>query len=227
MIVCLYYYLLFRRIWFSYWLRRLSELLDISYGLTTTRTIQLLRTSITIGAVCYGFIMVITFKSLVGEPTAFKRLTGIDLDLYCDLYRDLTPIWDQMENDRLDRPGRKRAIGAGRKYNLDMQLQLLMLLIHQHLRLTTEATGKLFNVHKSTVSRNTRRMSHALRSFKDGWIDLRIPNHSRKNLDQLLCEQPDLEDLLCERFALETIQTQGRQEFLSKRSRASMRIESP
>ena len=184
-------------------------MLDLSYGLTTTRTIQLLRTCITVGAVRGDFMMVITFKSLVREPATFKRLTGIDLDHYWDLYRDLTPIWYQMENDRLNRPDRRRAIVAGRKYNLDMQLQLLMLLIHQHLRLTTEATGKLFSVHKSTVSRNTRRMSHVLRSLTDGWIDLRVLNHRRKNLDQILCEQPDLETLLCEEFALEVTQLQN------------------
>jgi hypothetical protein len=148
------------------------------------------------GAVYAVSMMEISLNSLIREPDSFKMLTGIDLDHFRDLCRDLIPIWQQMENDRLNRPGRQRAIGAGRKYNLDMQVQLLMLLIHQHLRLTTEATGKLFNVHKSTVSRNTRRMCHVLSTLTDGWIDLRSSRQKRKNLDQLIDERPDLRALL-------------------------------
>lgn len=204
-----YYYHLFRRIKVFKKLRRLSEVLDISYGRTGAGNLQLVRTSIVIDVVCDVFMMVIKLNSLMREPDSFKKLTGIDLEHYWDLCRDLIPIWQQMENERLNRPGRQRAIGAGRKYNLDMKLQLLMLLIHQHLKLTTEATGKLFNVHKSTVSRNTRRVCHALSSLTDGWIDLRGSSEKRKNLAQVLNEQPDLGALLIDHQVVQYRQPQG------------------
>lgn len=134
------------------------------------------------------------YQELIRKPQLFKNLTGLNISEFDDLLQKVTPVWQQQEYERLSRPGRRRAIGAGGEYKLELQERLLMTLLWLHLCLTTEALGCLFRVDKSTVSRNTRNVLSALRQMGEvssEWLGPPQRGHG-KRLAQVLQEYPDL-----------------------------------
>ena len=127
------------------------------------------------------------------KPHAFKNLTGISLNEFDLLYQKLVPLWTESEGARLNRPNRKRAVGGGHPYNLELEDQLLMTLLWLHLRLNTAALGFLFGVDKATVSRNTRRVWQLLPrlNLPLNWPE--PPKRGRgKSLEQAYRDYPDL-----------------------------------
>ena len=136
----------------------------------------------------------IDYQHLSQKPKIFKNLTGVSIEEFHKLYRQTYPVWQHQEQERLSRPNRQRAIGGGRKYELKFRQQLLMTLVWLRLYLNTEALGYFFDVNKSTVSRNTRRVLAALRVVGEetlGWPE--PPKRGQgKNVAQALVEYPDL-----------------------------------
>jgi len=142
----------------------------------------------------------ITYAIFKKKPHLFKNLIGVSVSKFDKIKQDAAPIWAECERDRLSRPDRQRAIGAGRNYALDLQEQLLMTLMWLHLSLNTEALGFFFDVDKSTASRNTRRVLAVLTQLgKDtlDWPELRTRGQS-KNIEQALRAYPDLQTILAE-----------------------------
>jgi hypothetical protein len=136
----------------------------------------------------------ITYEELIKKPRVFKSLTGVTILEFDDLLEKVSPVWLQLEYERLDRPERQRAIGGGGEYKLKLQERLLMTLVWLRLYLNTEALGYFFGVDKSTASRNTRNILPALRQVGDetlGWPE--PPKRGQgKSIDQAMQEHPDL-----------------------------------
>jgi hypothetical protein len=103
-----------------------------------------------------------------------------------------------MNYERLDRPNRQRSIGGGPAYRLKLRDRFLMTLMLLHLYLNMDALGFLFNVDKSTVSRNTRNIMPALYQLENGSLHLPKPpkRGQGKNIDQLLQEYPELQMMI-------------------------------
>ena len=127
------------------------------------------------------------------RPPAFKNLTGIGVAEFDQLYYELVPRWSADERQRLSRPNRKRAIGGGHPYSLELKDQLLMTLLWLHLHLSTAALGALFGIDKANVSRNIRRVWPILPQLN---LPLDWPEPPRrghgKNLEQAGRDYPDL-----------------------------------
>ena len=136
----------------------------------------------------------ISYEKLVKKPRVFKSITGLGIEEFEQLYQKFAPVWVEHEHQRLKRPHRKRAIGGGRKYTLELKDQLVMVTCWLRLYLNTEAMGFFFGVDKSTVSRNCRRLLKVLRALGEetlGWPD--PPKRGQgKNVEQALREYPDL-----------------------------------
>jgi IS5 family transposase len=136
----------------------------------------------------------ITYKELSKQPRVFKSLTGVTVTEFDRLYAKVQPIWLENEIKRLSRRKRKRAIGGGRDYTLELKERLLMTLVWLKLYLTVSALGFFFGISDSTVSRNTRNILPVLRQLGDdtlGWPEL--PKRGQgKSIDQALQEYPDL-----------------------------------
>lgn len=64
----------------------------------------------------------------------------------------LAPVWEQRRRELEDRPGRKRAPGAGRP-PAPLWVQLMATMTMWRHGLTTRATGELFEVHERTIRR--------------------------------------------------------------------------
>lgn len=135
-----------------------------------------------------------SYLRLVRSPSSFHVLTGITVREFHELFAEFEVLWQQAEEQRLSRPNRQRAIGGGHKYKLALQNQLLMTLIWLHLYLSTETLGILFDVSKSTVSRNTRRVVGVLRQIGEESVWWQEPpkKGQGKTLAEALEEYPDL-----------------------------------
>jgi hypothetical protein len=131
---------------------------------------------------------------MVRQPSSFRGLTGISIAEFNALYKKFQPLWEQAERERLERPNRQRKIGGGNKYALDSQTQVMMALVWIHLYLNTETLGILFGVHKSSISRNTRRVLKILRQLGSDTLWWREPpaKNEGKDLAQAVAENPDL-----------------------------------
>lgn len=96
------------------------------------------------------------------KPAVFQALTGVTVEEFWEIYHQFLPFWNQLEQERLSRPDRQRAIGGGRKYLLfppdDVADDLLWLRRYWN----TEGLAFFFGVDKATVSRNSRRVMKAL-----------------------------------------------------------------
>jgi Helix-turn-helix of DDE superfamily endonuclease len=94
-------------------------------------------------------------NQLQKRPAAFQRLTGVTIDEFNTITELTKPLWNESELKRLNRNKRTRAIGAGAKFKLNLETQILMTLIYLKQYCTLEFLGWLiFNLDKSNVCRN-------------------------------------------------------------------------
>lgn len=136
----------------------------------------------------------ITYDKLRTDEKAFKALTGLTVVEFDVLYAKVEPVWVEAEKERLTRPDRQRAIGAGAAYTLDLATQLVMLFFWLRLYLTMTATGYFFSVDKATVSRNINRLLPLLRQISDEEFQWPEPlgEGRRKGVDQAIREYSDV-----------------------------------
>jgi len=134
------------------------------------------------------------YEEIIKRPSSFRNLTGISVTEFSELYQRFAPLWAQSEQQRLQRDQRQRAVGAGRKYELELRSQLVLTLVWLHLYLSTETLGILFGVDKATVSRNTRRVLGVLRQLGQDTLWWHEPpgKYEGKSLAQAVAEHPDL-----------------------------------
>ena len=140
----------------------------------------------------------LTYTLLRRRPQHFQCMTGMSVAEFDALYDQVEPAWVAAEQERLSRPGRRRAIGAGPGYRHTLQTQLVLLLVWLRLYLTTAALGVLFGVDKATVSRICRRLLPIVRQVSQAdviWTEPPQRGQGRA-LDQALAACPDLARIL-------------------------------
>lgn len=130
------------------------------------------------------------------RPNKFYRFTGVTLDVFQKLVQEVEPLWQEAERQRLFRPDRGRASGAGGKYKLcDFRDKLLVILMYYRLYLTYEILQEFFNVHYSNLNRLVNRLEPLLATR----IKPRIPKGLKKRIGtwEEFCEiYPDLVDVV-------------------------------
>jgi hypothetical protein len=62
----------------------------------------------------------ITYRHLTRYPNVFRTMTGLRVNELDDVVADLEPRYAAAEEQRLQRPGRQRAIGGGPDHSLSM-----------------------------------------------------------------------------------------------------------
>jgi len=132
----------------------------------------------------------ITYSSLSRNEKAFKEITGVTVAEFENLYAEFEPAWVAAEQKRLQRPGRKRAIGGGSNYKLGVRTQLLMVMVWLRHYLTTAALGYFFGVSQSAASRNTRRVLEILKEVSEQ--EFEWPDPPRKGEGRSAEEVQDL-----------------------------------
>jgi hypothetical protein len=100
---------------------------------------------------------VVEADTLPSYPAAFEALAGMTAGKFRELVSEVRPAFDAAEEARLDRPGRLRAPGAGRRQVLCLADQVLLTLVKARFRAGWEV-GLLFGVGGDTAYRVSRRV---------------------------------------------------------------------
>lgn len=137
--------------------------------------------------------MICRYDHLCRYPSVFLQMTGLRINEFDQLLADLLPVIVEANRQRLDRPSRRRAQGAGRHFDLTLTNQLLLTVIWLRQYPTNEVLAFLFGVSDSTVSRTLSRILPLLEA--NGKDTMRMPDPGRKrrkSLDNLLVDTPEL-----------------------------------
>jgi hypothetical protein len=137
--------------------------------------------------------MIMRYHHLTQHPNVFYAVTGLRISEFDELLADVWPRYAQTEQERLTRPGRQRAIGAGHPFGLPMRDHILLTVVWLRVYPTHEVLGYLFGVSDSTVSRLIGRVLPILE--KAGRDTMRMPDPGKKrrrSLDDLLRDTPEL-----------------------------------
>jgi hypothetical protein len=137
--------------------------------------------------------MILRYAHLSEHPAVFLSLTGLRLAEFDTLVADLLPAYAAAERDRLARPDRQRATGAGHPFALRPRDRLLLTVVWLRVYPTHEVLGYLFGVSDTAVTRTLARWLPLLEAA--GRDTMRLPDPGRKHrrqLDALLADTPDL-----------------------------------
>jgi hypothetical protein len=95
----------------------------------------------------------------------FKSFTGLTVKEFDDIYnKEITKRYGKAEVQRLSkRKERKRSLGAGRPFRLDVKNRFLMLLVYYRLYITYTLAGFLFELDQSNVCRDIQKIESLIR----------------------------------------------------------------
>jgi hypothetical protein len=136
--------------------------------------------------------MILRRERLRTFPSVFTTMTGLTVAVFDALAAELVPAFHDERRQRLDRPGRRRAVG-GDHFDLDPADQLLLTVVWLRHYPTQEVLGHPFGVSDPTALRAVARwLPLPERSGRD---TMRMPDPGRgrrRRLPQLLAEAPGL-----------------------------------
>ena len=140
--------------------------------------------------------MILSETRLREVPAAFRAMTGMQIEEFDGLARDLVPTVAAAEETRRSRRKRRRAVGGGHPFALSFRAQLLLTVIWLRVYPTSPVLGFLFGVSHPTVLRTIARVLPILEQA--GRDTMRLPGHgergrrSRRDLPDLLAAIPEL-----------------------------------
>jgi hypothetical protein len=137
--------------------------------------------------------MLARLENLRRHPAVFRHLTGLTVALFDALAAEVAPALAQAQRRRRDRPGRRRAPGAGHPYALADADQVLLTVVWLRHYPTQEALGLLFGTSDSAAKRAVDRCLPVLEQA--GRDTMRLPDPGkakRKGLPRLLADTPGL-----------------------------------
>jgi hypothetical protein len=126
--------------------------------------------------------MIMRYEHLSRHPKVFAKVAGLTVSEFDELVFDMLPRYVEAEMERLQRPDRQRAIGAGRNYQLELRDHLLLVVVWLRIYPTEEVLGYLFGVSAPTVSRTLARVLPLLEQA--GQDTMRLPDPGRKRRRQ-------------------------------------------
>jgi hypothetical protein len=107
----------------------------------------------------------LSYNRLSKKPSLFKSFTGLTLQEFDDIYdKMLAKKYTKYEIQRLSkRKDRKRKIGAGRPFKMDLRDRFVMLLVYYRLYITYALAGFLFNLDQSNICRDIQKIEGLIR----------------------------------------------------------------
>jgi len=141
--------------------------------------------------------MVLQYRYLHRHPAVFRALTGLSVREFDALAAELLPAYAAAERARLGRPGRRRAIGGGRKFELPPRDHLLLAVVWLRRYPTNAVLGYLFGASEYIALRALRRVVPLLAAAGQDTMRLPDPGRGRRpGLDALLADTPGLAVLI-------------------------------
>jgi DDE superfamily endonuclease len=107
----------------------------------------------------------LSYDRLSRKPLLFKSFSGLSVQQFDDIYdNEITKKYLDYEIKRLSkRKNRKRSIGAGRPFKLDIRDRFLMLLVYYRLYITYTLAGFLFDLDQSNICRDIQKIEKLIR----------------------------------------------------------------
>ncbi|MER5174895.1 MAG: transposase family protein [Candidatus Nitrosocosmicus sp.] len=104
----------------------------------------------------------LSYDRLSKKPLLFKSFTGLTVKEFDDIYdKEIIKRYDKHELKRLTkRKFRKRSIGAGRPFKLDIKDRFLILLVYYRLYITYTLAGFLFDLDQSNICRDIQKIEY-------------------------------------------------------------------
>ena len=132
------------------------------------------------------------FTWLSTNPLVFRAMTGLAVDEFTNLVRNLEPDYKKAEHDRWSSRTRLRQIGAGCKVILTPRDQLLLTIVWLRKYPTEPVLGYLFGIDDRAAGRTVKRLVPLLEAT--GRATMRMPQSGKKrtNLPDLLKGVPEL-----------------------------------
>lgn len=93
-------------------------------------------------------------QRLMQRPRSFESLCGLNPMEFTHLAQQIDPLWVRIDRLSLLRVGRKRQIGAGRPFKLDVPHRLFLTLLYLRHYLPMHLLGVLFEMNAANVCRN-------------------------------------------------------------------------
>jgi len=137
-----------------------------------------------------------SYTLLSKKPKIFRTFTGLSIEEFNRLYPMIADRYGDYEKKRLSREGRKKDIGQGRKFKLDLIDRLLMLLVYYRLYITYTLTGFLFNLDQSNVYRNIKHLEPLVKECIPLPDRVHRATKKIKNLEELLKYFPEMKAFL-------------------------------
>jgi hypothetical protein len=98
-------------------------------------------------------------EKIIRKTNTFQRTVGLTIEQFNILAEKLTPFWKKAEDKRKLASARKRKIGAGHPYKLQLlQHKILLVLLYYKLYLTQEFLGMVTGIDQANVSRLLKKM---------------------------------------------------------------------
>ncbi len=99
-----------------------------------------------------------TEHSLRQYPALVKALTGIPAEQFWELVAHMTEQFATYLSQQRQRVDRRRAVGAGRSYNLPLSIRVALVLTYLRLHIPQATVAALFSATQADVSRDLRRL---------------------------------------------------------------------
>jgi hypothetical protein len=105
-----------------------------------------------------------TEQSLHMHPTLVKALMGLPAEVFWDLVQKVSARLPAQDQQRLERPKRQRATGAGRACDQPVAIRVALVLTYLRLHVPQVVVGWLYGATQADVSRDLRRVLPALQA---------------------------------------------------------------
>src|SRR5712692_12025947 len=102
--------------------------------------------------------IMITEKILVRYPALVKFLTGLPAESFWELINQVEAHFAEYEQQRHERSGRQRAVGAGRRFEQPLVMRMVMILSYLRLHVPQGLVALFFGATQTDVSRDLRRL---------------------------------------------------------------------
>ena len=111
-------------------------------------------------------LLLLSYNTLSKKPLLFKSFTGLSVQEFDDIYnKNIAKKYTKHELKRLSKgKERKRDIGAGRPFKLDIKDRCIMLLVYYRLYITYTLSGFLFNIDQSNICRDIQKIEPLIRN---------------------------------------------------------------
>lgn len=104
------------------------------------------------------------YDRLSRKPLLFKSFIGLSIKQFDDIYNEIKSKYTKHEIKRLSyRKDRKRSIGGGRHFKLDVKNRIIMVLVYYRLYITYTLTGMLFDLDQSNICRDIQKIEKMIR----------------------------------------------------------------